>query len=251
MTTTGVQEFAYYLQSYDANYAYAADDDGAGDDGNGGGGGYDNLPMCEQSDNGSYIGIGCADDGTFNLQYFSDQYCLLPTGTQYDKLRNLNRSLRSYRSCSTIYKNGGNGGGNSLPSMLVSMSDSCSSLDSGLCTDNSAMKSRRSHTSKNRIPVKVGIAGKTWLTKLKYVAAGLLLLASFVMFTGILFTNRRRRRALMQRKYRQSSRKSKSRSSRSKSKSKDGRSSRERSSHRRSKSRRRDTEPEETGGVFT
>jgi len=43
----------------------------------------------------------------------------------------------------------------------------------------------------------------SWVTKLKYVIGGGFLLASFIMFTGILFTNRRRRRAMMMRKYRQ------------------------------------------------
>jgi hypothetical protein len=83
------------------------------------------------------------------------------------------------------------------------------------------------------------------------VAGAFLLISSFVMFTGILFTNRRRRRALIQRKYRQTSRSSrgedKARKSGSRSKSRDA-SKRSRSSKsKRSKSRTR-TEGE---GVFT
>jgi len=256
VTLNGISEFIYYLQNYNGmNYEYGGDDDGGNDDG-GYNGDYDDLPACEQS-NGNYIGLGCADDGSFALVYFSDQYCLQPTGSTYDKLRQLNRGLRSYKSCSTIYNGGnGNNNGGSLPAMLVSSSNSCSSLDSSLCTDNSAMKSRRSHTSTNHhIPGVRGLGGKSWLTKLKYVVAGMLLVASFVMFTGILFTNRRRRRALMQRKYRQSKRrKSKSRSSRAKSKSRDDRSTRDKST-RRSKSKHRPppegAEPAEEGGVFT
>ena len=271
VTLNGVSEFVYYLQNYGGMNYNGGDDDDAYDNedddgGNGYDGNYDEMPMCEQS-NGNYIGLGCADDGTFSLMYFSDAYCLQPTGNTYDRLRSLNRALRSYKSCSTIYKNGGNDdGGSSLPAMLVSSSDSCSSLDSSLCTDNSAMKTRRSNTGSSiHIPGSRSMGkSKTWLTKLKYVVAGLLLVASFVMFTGILFTNRRRRRALMQRKYRQSKRrKSKSSRSRTKSKSRGGdrdERSRDKSSSRRSKSKSRQTESsskaaagaeEEDGGVFT
>lgn len=217
-------------------------DDGQDDDGNGGYG-YDNLPMCEQTGNG-YVGLACADDGSFSLQYFSDAYCLQPTGSTYDRLRSLNRALRSYKSCSALSS------GNSLAAKLVQSSDSCSSLDSGLCTDNSAMKNRRSHTSKASVfsGRRRSFASASFIMKVKYVASGLLLLASFIMFTGILFTNRRRRRALMQRKYRQSKRR-KSKSSRSKSKGREHRSSRDKSSSRRSKSRTRNED--EDGGIFT
>merc|ERR1719232_2256876 len=62
---------------------------------------------------------------------------------------------------------------------------------------------RMSSTAGNSVSKVHSVATRSWVTKLKYVAGGMLLVASFVMFTGILFTNRRRRRALMQRKYRQ------------------------------------------------
>ena len=226
VTRNGLSEFIYYLNQYDANSPfgdnYAGDDDGVDDDG-GNEGGYENLPMCEQSNNG-YIGLGCASDGTFSLQYFDDQYCLQPSGNTYNKLKQLNRQLKTYRNCHGIYYNGDQ---NNLAQILSYNSDSCSSLDSGLCTDNSNMKTRRSSTGKKSFARSA--AGRSWVTKLKYVAGGLLLLASFVMFTGILFTNRRRRRALMQRKYRQAkmkddrsrrSKRSKSSKSRRSSKSK-------------------------------
>lgn len=258
-TLNGLSEFIYYLSKYDNNNAFAnyynGDDDGNGANYNGG---YDELPLCEQY-NGNYIGLGCSDDGSFSLQYYSDNHCLQPAGTTYDNLRKLNRALKSYKSCTKISSSSNNNNNQgSLASMLVVTSESCSSLDSSLCTDNTAMKTRRSHTSasytNHRLPGTAALTGKSWVTKLKYVAAGLLLLASFVMFTGILFTNRRRRRALMQRKYRQSkSRKSRSRSIRSKSKTRsssraDGSGSRS----RRSKSRTRQKEGEEDeGGIFT
>lgn len=248
ITKEGVSEFIYYLSEYNNNNAFAAyvDTDDGNDDGNEAG--YDNLPMCEQY-NGKYVGLGCMDDGSFALQYYSDAYCTQPTGSTFDSLRTLNRALKEYRSCATVQKSSNNGGDDGgLADLLVKTSDSCSSLDSDLCSDNEYMKSRRSHTSKaSRIPASMGLSAKTWLTKLKYVVAGMLLLASFVMFTGILFTNRRRRRALMQRKYRQASKKRSKRddrSSRSKSKTKS-------SSSRRSKSRHRDEKDDaESGGVM-
>lgn len=251
ITKEGVSEFIYYLSEYDNNNAfgyYVGNDDGNEDDGEAN---YDNLPICEQF-NGKYVGVGCTDDGYFALEYFNDAYCTSPTGNVYDNLRTLNRALKQYRSCVTVQKNGyaNDGNYNGLASMLLKTSDSCSSLDSDLCTDNNYMKGRRSHTTKvSRISSSVGLSAKTWLTKLKYVVAGMLLLASFVMFTGILFTNRRRRRALMQRKYKQSSKKRSKRddrSSRSKSKTRDKSKS---SSSRRSKSRHRD-EKEVAGGVM-
>jgi len=245
-----LNEFIYYLSQYDANNPFGdnyngADDDAAGDDGNyDGAEGFEDIPMCEAGDNG-YIGLGCADDGTFSLQYFEDEYCLQPTHKTYDKLNSLNRALKNYKSCSGIWYNGD--GNAALPYYLVSSSDSCSSLDSGFCVDNNAMKERRSHTSSKLARSRFS-GGKTWVTKLKYATGGLLLLASFVMFTGILFTNRRRRRALMQRKYRQSrgDRSRRSKSSRSKSKS---RSSASRKSSR-SRSRAKTSEGGEGDGVF-
>lgn len=193
---------------------YDDDEKGNAEDGNNAN--FDDLPLCENS-----IGLGCADDGTFSLQYFDDSYCLKPSGKTYDKLKSLNRALRTYKKCAGIYTSGNDGNdGKTLPYYLITTSESCSSLDSGFCVDNNAMKDRRG-TSHLSITRNFG-GGKSWVTKLKYATGGLLLLASFVMFTGILFTNRRRRRALLQRKYRQSrsdrSRKSKG-GSRSKSKS--------------------------------
>lgn len=257
VTKDGLPEFIYYLANFDSNSPFSSNSNN--DDGDDDGGNYNdnfqNLPMCTTA-NGEYIGLGCSDDGTFSLQYFNDQYCLTPTGTTYDKLKELNRKLKNYKSCSQISSSGG------LVQKLLSSSDSCSSLDSSYCTDSSNMKNMRSSSS-SRLPRNGHFSGsKSWLTKLKYVSGGLLLLSSFVMFTGILFTNRRRRRALMQRKYRQRgkdgrSRKSKS-ATRSKSKSRDGSKtrsgskSRDGSRSRRSKSRTpQDATAPDTTGVFT
>jgi roadblock/LC7 domain-containing protein len=218
VTKYGLSDFITYLAKYDANNPFGdnyngANDDEYDDDGNNNVN-YDDLPMCENG-----IGLGCADDGTFSLQYFDDSYCLKPSGKTYDRLKSLNQALRTYKNCAGIYYSGNNNNdGNSLPYYLISMSESCSSLDSGFCMDNTAMKDRRSHSA-TKLSMSRNFGGKTWVTKLKYASGGILLLSSFVMFTGILFTNRRRRRALLQRKYRQS-RSDRSRKSKSRSKSK-------------------------------
>lgn len=213
VTVDGLSNFISYMSQYDANNPFG--DNAQGDDENGGD--YDDLPMCEQSDYG-YIGVGCADDGTFALQYFDDAYCLQPSGNTYNSLDNLNQAMSTYTGCSGIWYNGDD---NSLSYYLMSMSESCSALDSGYCRDSGTMKERQSSSgSYHHLGLNGNLAGKSWLTKLKFAVGGLLLLGSFVIFTGILFTNRRRRRALLQRKYRQSRRDgSRKKSGRSKSKS--------------------------------
>ncbi|GAX23300.1 hypothetical protein FisN_21Hh014 [Fistulifera solaris] len=256
VTKNGLLEFIYYMNQYDSNNAlsdYAVNYHQGGNnnkDKNNNNNNYNNggefLPMCEHVNNG-YVGLGCSGDGTFSLQYFSDEYCLRPTGQIYDNLKSLNYALKTYKGCHGIYSSGDS---NNLAQILAYNADPCSSLDSDLCTDTTSMKTRRSSSgassaARNAVG-KFSMGSKTWITKTKYVGGGMFLLASFVMFTGILFTNRRRRRALMQRKYRQaklrgeSSRRSSSK--RSKSKGRDISKSR-----RRSKSRGR-TEAE---GVFT
>jgi hypothetical protein len=247
VTKAGVSEFIYYMQSYDSNGGWSNDD---GDGYNG------EYPMCE-SNNNNAVGLTCASDGSFALEYFSDSYCLTRTGQSYNQLYSLNRNLQTYSSCYNIYSSSnGDNNGNSLVQYLISISSPCSALDSGLCTDNDAMQNRLSSSSTSKSShihsSAMSASGKTWLTKLKYVVGGLLLLASFVMFTGILFTNRRRRRALMQRKYRQAKRSGEDRSrrsSRSKSKSREGS---RKTTRRSSKSREpRKSSERESDGVFT
>ena len=188
------------------------------------------LPNCEGGDNG-YLGLDCASDGTFAINYFNDQYCLARTGNTYNQLKKINKSLKNYQSCYT---------GASLVQPLVEFSQPCTSLDTNLCQDGAMFEQRSSTSGAARTSAKkkwssskyMG-AHKSWVTKLKYVVGGLFLLASFIMFTGILFTNRRRRRAMMMRKYRQS-KKDKSRRSRGDASRK---SSKSRSSTKRSRSR--------------
>lgn len=204
--------------------------------------------MCENG-----IGMTCASDGSFALEYFSDSYCMEPSGSTYDQLQTLNSNMNTYSNCQNVYQYGDQYG-NILVPYLMSVSYPCTSLVSGLCVDSAAAETRQEIASSNgggiSISRKSNSGRQTWLTKLKYVAGGLLLLASFVMFTGILFTNRRRRRALMQRKYRQARRSGDDRSRRSsRSKSKN----RERDSSRKSRrsSRSRDAREKEKAGVFT
>ena len=264
VTKNGLLEFIYYMKLYDSNnnlgdYANNYRQGGGNNkndknnnqngNNNGNDDGDDNLPMCAHINN-AYVGLGCSSDGTFSLQYFNDEYCLQPTGQTYDNLRSLNNAFKTYKSCHNIYDNGD---GDNLAQILASNADTCSSLDSNLCTDTSNMRTRRSSSGASAVARnavgKFNIGSKSWMTKVKYASGGVFLLASFVMFTGILFTNRRRRRALMQRKYRQAKLRSsgdgsrRSSSKRSKSKGRDGSKSR-----RRSKSRTRSDAAE---GVFT
>jgi len=243
VTTIGVPEFINWLQEYDENSPFLSDDD----DDNYGGWDIDELPTCEESEDG-YVGLGCNSDGTFSINYYSDQYCLYSKGV-LDTLDGLNYKLKTYSKCQGLTyigednddgngeeEGGGDEDGYSLATNLLYYATSCSNMDSNLCTDDADMKNRISSVSSGSLnPFSSGSgAAKSWTTKVKYATGGLLLLASLVMFTGILFTNRRRRKALMQRKYRQSRRRSKSRS---------GKSRRSRSS-RRSKSRARESTKE-------
>lgn len=246
-------------------------------------GGY--YPVCGGNNNGRQLfgddgrklggaqGISCSNDGQFQIEEFYDNYCLARTGSVVNELQTFNKDI-SKMSCVNVY--GGNNRerreqeGN-IVQYLISISETCTSADSGFCQDSEAAEERHSHSGSSggasvfkKHPMSAG--GKTWFTKLKYVTGGLLLLASFVMFTGILFTNRRRRRALMQRKYRQAKRNGRSgrsvdgrsrRSSRSASKHRDSGSRKSSSRSRRSKSRDRNSstprksKDDGEGGVMT
>ena len=221
ITKSGVSEFLYYASTYDANYAYDDDSYSA-----------DNLVNCESSNYG-YVGLGCTDSGNFALNYYNDQYCISRTGNTYDSLNRLNKVVGTYESCKTSYKYGDDKD-YSLIHQLVYNSEPCMAQDYGYCSNSKEYNEWSSTSSYSNLKTSKWSskgsfgAHKSWVTKLKYVIGGLFLLASFIMFTGILFTNRRRRRAMMMRKYRQAKRqkreKKKSRSSsrrRSKSKTKD------------------------------
>ena len=200
--------------------------------------------MCYQGDNG-YIGLDCSGT-SFVLNYFNDQYCVSRTGNQYSKLQMVNKMMSNYESCMKAWSYGDDTD-YSLVHQLIYYSEPCTSYDYSLCQDSEAFESRSASSgkpgrSRKGWSSRSYMGGhKSWVTKLKYVVGGLFLLASFIMFTGILFTNRRRRRAMMMRKYRQAKKAKRE-------KNKDGTSKKSRSgSKKRSKSRNRE-KPE---GVFT
>lgn len=190
---------------------------------------------------------------------YKDAYCLEPSESVTDTLSSLNQWAGKYDSCTGIGSDKGKSG-SSLAYDLITYADSCSSLDNSICTDSGASSSRRDAAQKsaNYVAAETAAEGAPWETKVKYVAGGIFLLASFIMLTGILFTNRRRRRALMRRKIRQSKpRDERSRSkskSRSKSRTREGEAGSTRKSSRsksRSKSEKlNDTQKEDSGGVL-
>lgn len=218
-------------------------------------GGGDALPDCEQGGDGGYVGLDCDGSGGFAINYFNDEYCVSRTGTSYNSMNSLNNLIGSYESCTSInaYNNGGDGddGGN-IVQQLVYYSSPCTSLDYDLCADSEAFDERSSSSGRAKNHHKgwssrAYIGGhKSWVTKLKYVVGGLFLLASFIMFTGILFTNRRRRRAMMMRKYRQAKKQKRERNKESSSR-------RSSKSKKRSKSRskNRDRDKPRSDGVLT
>ena len=239
VTKSGLSEFIYYLKTYDGNFNYNGDDAY----------GFDDLPMCEQGNNG-YIGLDCSSSGTFVLNYFNDQYCVSRTGNTYNKLQNVNKMMSNYEQCLSAWSYGDDYDA-SLVHQLVYYSEPCTSYDYSLCQDNAAFESRSASSGrparskgKQSWNSRAYMGGhKSWVSKLKYVVGGLFLLASFIMFTGILFTNRRRRRAMMMRKYRQAKKAKREKNKDGITGSKKSRSG----SKKRSKSRSR----EKSEGVFT
>lgn len=236
VTTSGVSEFIYYLQTYDGNFNYNGDDSY----------GFDNLPNCESTNYG-YLGLDCASDGSFAINYYNDEYCVSRTGKTYNQMKYLNKMMKNYESCNGAYSYGDDTD-YSLVHQLVYYSEPCTSTDYSVCKDSAGFTERSSSSGKAKggsksWSVNRATGGhKSWVTKLKYSVGSLFLLASFIMFTGILFTNRRRRRAMMMRKYRQAKKKKKRDRARRES---DGQKSRS-SSKRRSTSRSKDK-----GGVLT
>jgi len=231
VTKNGLSEFIYSLQTYDGNFNYYGDDSY----------GFDALPNCAQGNKG-YIGLDCNGNNGFSINYFNDQYCVSRTGNTYNKLSSINKMMNNYESCMHAWSSGDDED-SSLVHKLVYYSEPCTSLDYSLCQDSPVFRSRsaavgRTTRSRKGWASRSMGAHKSWVTKLKYVVGGLFLLVSFIMFTGILFTNRRRRRAMMMRKYRQAKKAKRE-------KQKDG-SSKRSGSKQRSKSRTREKE-----GVFT
>lgn len=188
--------------------------------------------MCEQGNDGYYLSVGCASDGSFTIDEFSDQYCLQRVGT-YTYLQDVNSIFsKNFHSCYGIYSaNTDESVDYSAAGALVSASKACSALDSPLCQNTERISSASSGKVNTIASAGHTIANFNVANKAKYALGTLCLIGSLFMFLGILFTNRRKRRAMMHRKMRAS------RSKRSSSKKRS--SSRHKSSSSRSKSRSR------------
>lgn len=221
VTKNGVAEFVYLLEAYGYNSPVSSDDSGS-------------FPMCEGDGNGYYMSVGCTSDGGFSISRFYDQYCLEYFDT-YDKLSSFNSAMNKL-SCFNCYDSSSDEDiSYSVASLLTAESGSCSESESQLCTTssfvaNSGSGYQRSHN--------FGTSSASFGNKLKYTLGSAMLIGSVVMFFGILFTNRRKRHAMMHRKFRQGTDKKKKKKPRSSSK---------KSSASRSSSRRRSSN---NSGVF-
>ena len=244
-TQYGLTEFGYLLNGFAADYSIDTSD----------------LPMCEQGNDGYYLAVGCGEDGSFTIDQFSDEYCLQRVG-YYGNANSVNKAMKTYKSCYNIHdSSSGISFAYSLGGALIKESTTCSATDDAICPSNERVTTAAS--GKNFVTTKAkGIANINVANKAKYALGTLCLIGSLFMFLGILFTNRRKRRAMMHRKMRASrARRSKSRSgasrasgrsgsSRSKSRSRtSGSSSRREGGSSRSKSRSSST-PKVDDGVF-
>ena len=223
VTQDGLSEFAYTMETYDGYSPITSSYTG-------------DLPMCEQGNDGYYLSVGCAADGSFTIDEFSDAYCLQRVGT-YQYLNDINKIFKSYfSSCYGIYSgNTDESVGYSAAGALISGSKACAAADSHLCQDteriNDASGGMNALASAGHSIANFNVANKA-----KYALGTLCLIGSLFMFLGILFTNRRKRRAMMHRKMRASrSKRSGSKSRRSSSRAK----SSSKTSSSRSKSRSR------------
>lgn len=207
VTRGGLTEFAYTVGSYGYNAPISDDDVG-------------DLPICDQDDDGYYLSVGCSSSGTFTIDRFSDAYCLQYYDT-YDSLSDLNSIMKSLSKCYSCYDSYADEDVSySLCAYLIPYSGSCSEIDSPVCTTNDFVKSAGSSKSFTKARKNIGNTMATeFANKLKYGMGGAMLIGSAAMFVGILFTNRRKRRAMMHRKFIQSSKKRSSKHRKSKSKS--------------------------------
>eukprot|EP00560_Eucampia_antarctica_P003137 CAMPEP_0197837214 /NCGR_PEP_ID=MMETSP1437-20131217/31458_1 /TAXON_ID=49252 ORGANISM="Eucampia antarctica, Strain CCMP1452" /NCGR_SAMPLE_ID=MMETSP1437 /ASSEMBLY_ACC=CAM_ASM_001096 /LENGTH=311 /DNA_ID=CAMNT_0043444067 /DNA_START=341 /DNA_END=1276 /DNA_ORIENTATION=+ len=208
VTTYGVAEFAYTMGSY--GYYSPLTEDDVGD-----------LPLCEEDGNGYYMGVGCSSDGKFTLDLYTDQYCLQYYDT-YQELDDLNSAMQSLSNCYNCYDAYVDEDASySLCAYLFPESGSCSAMDSPVCKTNSFVSSQGSSSTSHIINSPLSSSGQlSFMNKLKYGGGSAMLVASAAMFVGILFANRRKRRAMLHRKFRsggKSSRRSKSRSKRHRS----------------------------------
>jgi len=191
LTQDGLSEFAYLMGTYDQNSPISENTVGS-------------LPMCEKGNNGYYLSVGCSSDATFTIDEFSDQYCLTRVGT-YSYLNDINSIFKNYfHSCYTIFSSKTDASVSySTAGALVSGSKSCTAVDNPICQNNERItkvgKSIGTLSSAGHTLFNFNVANKA-----KYLLGSLCLIGSVFMFLGILFTNRRKRRAMMHRKMRAS-----------------------------------------------
>lgn len=201
MTTSGVAEFAYTMGSYSYNAPISSNDVGS-------------LPICEEDGNGYYMSVGCSSSGAFTIDRFTDVYCLQYYDT-YDYLSNFNSAMKSnnLNKCYNAYSDGTDESPYaSLSAYLIPYSGSCSATESAFCTTSDFVKKAGSSSGFQSSGHYKSGENLSLTNKLKYGLGGTMLVGSLVMFFGILFTNRRKRRALMHRKFRSGPSTSRSRS---------------------------------------
>jgi len=190
VTNGGIGGFATLLSTYSSNSPLSYSDT-------------QYLPQCEYSDDGYYHAVGCSGGGDFVIDAFEDMYCTV-FAKSYEKLSSINSKLKSV-GCSNCHGSG-NSGYNSLCTYLLISSDVCSPVDSEFCkkvsgkslSDYTVNRSSKNGASRGGVGSSVGV----FVTKLKFVMGFGFLTASVIMFMGIMYTNRRKRRALMHRKFR-------------------------------------------------
>lgn len=214
MTNSGVAEFAYTMGQYSYNSPISEND-------------VADFPICEAYGN-YYLSVGCSSSGTYTIDQFTDQYCTEWSGT-YDTLDNFNSAMSSLSRCYSAYSSD-ESSYTSLAAYLIPESGTCSAQESNYCTTSNFISRAGSSSGFQRTSSGLDIS---FTNKLKYGLGGAMLLGSLIMFLGILFTNRRKRRALMRRKFKNGP------SSRSKSKKSSS-----------SKARRRKKKETGSGGVF-
>lgn len=247
VTTIGMYSFIKYLYGYDEYPLFTGDDDTIDEN---------NFPMCEEGDDGYYMSVGCSSSGELTMDQFSDAYCLQYVDT-YSTMDSMTSTLSSYSSCHQTYSYAnGNDPEYSMVGYLMGYSEACNQLDSAVCYDIDGTKSKTFQKYADGVFSNVkSYAGVTFASKMKYALGTVFLVSSFVMFIGILVTNRRKRRAMLQRHFKRKSMGNKERQ-RSKSRGKARSSSRGESGvkdqqrGRRSRSRGRTDDDDEGRGTY-
>lgn len=237
VTKDGVSEFVYNIGTYGYSPPVTSDD-------------VDSLPICEYDGSQYYYGTGCSASGQFTIDLFSDAYC-----TQFyqtaDYLSNFNSAMKSLNKCYNTYSSKTDEDPSySLASILVSESGHCSQAESSLCKSNNFVQNSGSYSSSSgqRASARFTSGSGSFTNNLKYGLGFAMMLGTLVMFVGILFTNRKKRRAMMHRKFRQSGGGGESTTGRSKSRSKSKSKSSRKLKKKRDASRGQSSPREGSGG---